>query len=232
MDRILLGAMVVALGVGLVLLVLAIWRNGKDRERTRSGYLSRCRALFRDPRERRADTGFPRLAGQYGSHAYDIQVVPDTLTFRKLPALWVLVTLTEPVPVQATLDLVIRPTGFEPFTRFHRLSEQVRPPLGFPHDCAIRTDDPAGLPPEEILRGYMHLFDDPRIKELVISPKGLRLVFLAEEAERGRYLIYRDAEMGQSPLCESRVAPLLEVLAKLKQDLVLAQDPGMERKSA
>ena len=51
------------------------------------------------------------------------------------------------------------------------------------------------------------LFADPLVKELVISPKGLRLVILAEEADRGRYLLFRDAEMGRMPLDPTGFCP-------------------------
>ena len=76
-----------------------------------------------------------------------IVVVPDTLTFRKLPALWLLVTLPEPLPLRATLDMLMRPMGTEPFTNHSKLPQQIATPAGFPPDCVIRTDDPQGCPP-------------------------------------------------------------------------------------
>ena len=64
------------------------------------------------------------------------------------------------------------------------------------------------------------MFADARVKELLISPKGLRLVILAEEVDRGRYLIFRDSEMAMMPLAPARIAPLFQVLQALRQDLV------------
>jgi len=61
----------------------------------------------------------------------------------------------------------------------------------------------------------------------VISPKGLRIVILAEEADRGRYLIFREAEMGMEPLPPARLAPLLDRIARLREDiLALPKDPA------
>lgn len=57
------------------------------------------------------------------------------------------------------------------------------------------------------------------MKELVISPKGLRLVLLGDEADRGRYLIFRDGEVGQTPLPPARLLPLLDALRALRDDL-------------
>ncbi len=35
------------------------------------------------------------MSGVWGGMRFDLQAVSDTLTFRKLPTLWVMVTLTE-----------------------------------------------------------------------------------------------------------------------------------------
>ncbi len=58
------------------------------------------------------------------------------------------------------------------------------------------------------------------MKELVLSPRGLRIVILAEEADRGRYLIFREAEMGMDALPPARLAPLLDRLRALRKDIL------------
>lgn len=203
-------------------LALFAYRNlgaAKARRRSRLAYFDACRPVFHVVRLGRAATGFPRLAGRFHGHEFDLQAVPETLTFRKLPALWVLVSLPAPMPVRANFNLMIRPTGVESFSGFHRLPEQISIPPGFPEDCAIRTDDSAWVPPEHVLRKHLPLFDDPRVKELVISPAGLRITLLAEEADRSRYLFFRDAEMGRSPLPPARITPLLDRLLEMKSDI-------------
>lgn len=206
-------------GVGAAMFARQNLRAAHARRLSRFAYFDRCRPLLSGSRLGRCATGFPRLSGKYRNCEADLQVVPDTLTFRKLPALWVLVTLPVPMPVRSTFNLMIRPTGVEPFSGFHRLPDQIAIPDGFPKDCAIRTDDPRNLLPEHILAPHLSLFDNPRIKELVISPKGLRIVFLAEEADRAGYLIFRDAEMGRTPLSPDRVAPILNRLQAIKADI-------------
>lgn len=225
MDQLLFGTIVAGLGALVGVLALNIWQASKTRSKARASYLDRCHALFDDVRTKSAATGFPRLSGRYDGQRFDIQVLPDTLTFRKLPALWVLVTLPAPLPLRATFDMMIRPTGVEPFSHFHKLPAQVQLPDGFPEDSAIRSDAPAHLPDEALLRRHLHVFDDPLMKEMVLSPKGARLVFLAEEAQRGRYLIYRDAEMGMQPLSPERVEKQLEALVALRNDVMTPADP-------
>ncbi|OZA06145.1 MAG: hypothetical protein B7Y02_15035 [Rhodobacterales bacterium 17-64-5] len=66
---------------------------------------------------------------------------------------------------------------------------------------------------------HLARLDPDLLKELVISPKGLRLVWLAEEADRTRYLAFRDSEMGKAPLPPARLEPLLNALLALRDDL-------------
>jgi hypothetical protein len=57
---------------------------------------------------------------------------------------------------------------------------------------------------------------EDRLKEVVLSPKGLRLTWLLEEAPRGRYLLFRDAEMGRTPVPPETLQPLLDALLDLR----------------
>src|SRR5690606_7695625 len=185
-------SLLLALGFGLAFLVtlLRLLRAAERRRQSRAGFLDLCRPLLDDVRTGTGTAGFPRLGGRFRGVEVDLQAMPDTLTFRKLPALWVLVTLPGPLPLRATLDVMIRPTGLEPFSHFSQLADQIAPPPGFPDAAVIRTDDPGALPPASLLSPHLGLFDNPAIKELVLSPKGLRIVFLAEEADRTRYLLF------------------------------------------
>ncbi len=212
-----LAAAFAALGLWLGLRLI---RETRARTAARAGYFNAVKPLFDTGETRTQPTGFPRMTGRRGALSYDLQVLPDTLTFRKLPALWLLVTLPEALPVTATLDLLARPSGLEPFTRFATLPHTLPTPPGLPAEVAIRCDAANGAAPEALVAGHADLFGDPAIKELVISPKGLRIVLLAEEADRGRYLIFREAEMGMTPLAPDRLLPLLDRLAALREDVL------------
>jgi hypothetical protein len=211
--------------LGLALAALGLWLGFRlateSRARTvaRAGYFAAAKPRFEGGETRLQPTGFARLSGHRRGLTFDLQAVPDTLTFRKLPALWVMVSLVEPLPVAATLDVMARPSGNEPFSRFSSLSHSLPTPPALPKEVAIRSDDARDIPPESLILRHADLFDDPRVKELVISSKGLRIVILAEEADRGRYLIFREAEMGRTPLPAARLAPLLDRLAAIREDV-------------
>ena len=205
-------------GLGLWLL-LRLVRQSRARVMARAGYLDAVKPLFDGGEARLQPTGFPRMTGRLQGLSFDLQALPDTLTFRKLPALWVLVSLPEPLPVKATLDLMSRPSGNEAFSLFPTLPHSLPTPPGLPAHVAVRSDDAAQIPPAELIARHADLFQSDAVKELVISPKGLRIVILAEEADRGRYLLFREAEMGMTPLAPSRLLPLLDRLAALRDDV-------------
>jgi hypothetical protein len=198
-----------------------ILRASRSRHAARARYFEALKPLFESGETRIQPTGFPRMTGRRGALSFDLQAIPDSLTFRKLPALWVMVSLPAPMPVRAELDLMARPSGQEPFSRFGSLPHSLPAPAFLPQTVALRSDNAAGVPPEALVERHADLFSDDRVKELLISPKGLRIVILAEEADRGRYLIFRDAEMGMAPLSPDRIAPLLDRLTALRDDLLL-----------
>ena len=214
--KFLIWALVIAIGVGIALRLRA---QSAKRFAARGQYFAAVKPLFDAPIVALAPTGFPRLSGRYHGTLFDLQVVPDTLTYRKLPALWLLVTLAEPTPARATLDVMLRPRGVEPFSNFRNLAVQIATPPGFPEDCAVRSDAPEAAPPADFVLAHLKRLNADLLKELVISPKGLRLVWLAEEADRTRYLAFRDAEMGKTPLPSARLEPLLAALLALRDDL-------------
>lgn len=218
----------IALGLGAAALTAAVAvrvrRAQRSRAAARAAYFDSCLPLLEEAEGRLEPTGFPRVTGTWRGRPLDLRALPDTLTFRKLPALWLMVTLPTPMPVGATLDILRRPTGGEVFSAFHRLPVAIATPPDLPADAGLRTDDPTGLPPGQILAGQLTVLSDDRAKELVISPRGLRLVWLAEEADRSRYLLFRDAEMGQAPLDPGVVAPLLDWLATIAETLDIAMN--------
>lgn len=216
------------LGAALTLgLALRLVRAAARRAGARAGYFAALETLFDRCETRLQPSGFPRMTGWRGGLAFDLRALPDSLTFRKLPVLWVLVTLPGALPVRATLDIMARPSGGEIFSRFATLPQSLPPLAALPEGVAARSDDAAGVPPAALIARHAALFADPRVKELVIAPAGLRVVLLAEEADRGRYLLFRDAETGMTPVAPARIAPVLDALAALREDLLAAsQDKG------
>jgi hypothetical protein len=221
MSRLILLLLAIGLGVWCVLTLRRVLAAVPARKAARAGFFAQSVPLLKDLRQEVQPTGFARVAGRYRGLAFDLQALPDTLSFRKLPALWVMVTLTEPQPLRGEVHLMARATGQENFSTFGQMPVALTMPPDFPPDITLRASSLHALPEPGILARIADLFADPRLKEAVLSPKGLRLVILAEEADRTSYLIFRDAELGSLPLPAARLQVLLEALA----DLHHAQNP-------
>ena len=202
----------------------AFLRAGAARAAARAGYLNLCVPLFQRPLSSVADTGFARVSGQYKGQMFDVQVVPDSLNLRKLPCLWLLVTLVERLPVAGSYDAMMRATGSETFSKFGDLPDQIAVPAGFPDGCTIRTDA-VGDWPGAVVGRYMAGLDPARLKEVVVAEAGVRVVWLAEEADRGRYLLFRDAELGAQALTPAVLAPLMDGLCGLWRDVMAEAGP-------
>ena len=207
-------------GTGFLFALTRTIRETRQRAARRAAFLDDVQTLFSGGLKKLNPDGFPRISGTYRDLTFDIQAVPDTLNVRKLPSLWLLVSLPGPLPVRATFDLMMRPRGVELFSKHAELPVQMAPDPAFPPDCTVRTDAPDLLPPRQLLLKHSAILEDPLAKELVISPRGLRVVWLTEEANRGRYLLFRDSEMGLEPFPAAKVKPLLDYLIALREDVL------------
>ena len=202
---------------------MAFARMFGGRRAARAGYLDLCLPLFDGPVTGVAESGFARISGRYRGQMFDVQVVPDSLNLRKLPCLWLLVSLVEPLPLAGRFDVMLRATGTETFSKFGELPGQIVVPAGFPDGCSIRTDTPGVLPSAGVIGRYMTGLDAGRLKEVVVAGAGVRVVWLAEEADRGRYLLFRDAEMGAAALEPAVLATLMDGLRGLWADMCAAE---------
>lgn len=214
MDRPSLLLTILVLGSFLFWQARRLREMARARAHARATFFDLCRPLLSDARHRLEPDGFPRIAGTYGGARFDLRVVPDTLTTRKLPALWLLVTMPEPQPLRATWHLMLRPRGTETFSSFGGLPRALPPRPDLPSDSVLRTDAPPGAPPPA-LASLVETLGEDRLKEVILSPQGLRLTCLLEEAHRSRYLLFRDAEMGRTPLPPATLQPLLDALLDL-----------------
>ncbi len=159
----------------------------------------------------------PRLVGNYRGFPVQVKPVIDTLPTRRLPALWMLVTVQCSLPLAAKFDMMMRPAGPTTFSNFDLLPHTLEHPTGFPEHAVIRTDDADNVIPAEIIRPYIGDFFDTRAKELLITENGVRLVWLLAEADRARYGIFRQAEFGDVVIDEVALQGTLETLLDIRE---------------
>jgi hypothetical protein len=159
----------------------------------------------------------PRMVGTYKGFPVQVKPVVDTLPTRRLPALWLLVTLQSPLPVTGRFDMMMRPAGPTTFSNFDLLPHTLEHPPGFPEQAVIRTDNADGVFPADVVRPFIGAFFGARAKELLITGNGVRMVWLLAEAERARYGIFRQAEFGDVVIDPAVLRGILDSLLDIHQ---------------
>lgn len=209
------------LGVALAaLLIRRMLNSAEQRKAWPRQFFAEAMDLLEDPSVTAGTAaGTAVLTGRYlGTHV-QIKAVTDTLALRKLPSLWLMVTLPVPVPVAATIDLMMRPEASTSFSNFDQLDYTIQTPDDFPIGAVIRTDDPSHVPSPLYLKPHLTPFYGRQAKELLISPKGLRIVMLLAEADRARYGVFRQADFGEVRVSPELLKDCLERLHTLREDI-------------
>ncbi len=104
-------------------------------------------ALFDVPDLQRGQTaGVWTLTGRYRNHLFQLKTVADTLGTRKLPSLWLMITLPEPQPVSATTDMMMRAAGASSFSNFDFLPHTLSLPQSCPKVSRSRRQSGVMMP--------------------------------------------------------------------------------------
>jgi len=188
-----------------------LWRRDQARAaRRRGGFLDDCLDRLDGAGLKPGALGYPVLTGCWHGLRVTAEPVVDTLGVRKLPSLWLKVTVETPVATGACLDLMMRPLGTEFFSPFDSFAHRLDTPAGWPERAVLRSDDPAALPPLRLLDQEIGLFERPEGKELLVTPRGVRIVWQADEAERSDFLLLRQARFPRERLEPAILVELIE----------------------
>ncbi len=213
-----MAATLVALAAVLVLPLLYVAAAGRERCE-RGALFADCLGLFESYRVTQSGAGFPVLEGTFRGLPVKLEPVVDCVAWRKLPSLWLKVTLLEPNTVNATLDLLVRPQGVEFYSPSADLPYEVPLPAEWPQHAVLRTDDIGRMPKMCLLEPHMQLFADERMKELLVTPRGTRLVRQIAQAERSDYLVLRQARFTNARVAAATAATLLDSLLAISTSL-------------
>lgn len=194
-------------------------RGATARAQMRASLLAEADGLLTIREREVLDSGYVKLAGDYQGASLRLHPIVDSLAMRKLPVLWLSITLIRPMPVKSRFDLMMRASGAEIFSGFHALPIQIATPAGFPEAAQIRADGMEGLPEESLIARHLRPYHDDMAKELLITPDGIRMVWLVAQAERSRYLFFRDAEFENPPIPRQSLMVMFEAITALADDL-------------
>src|SRR5262249_53738543 len=126
-----------------------------------------------------------------------LQPVVDDMAWRKVPVLYLKVTVLKSNSYRAILDLLIRPGGVEVYSPSDELHFHVKLPEGWPEHALLCTDDPSSLPPLELITPHIGIFNDVYMKELVATSRGVRLTRMIWQARRLHYAVLREVKFDE-----------------------------------
>lgn len=209
----------------VILLIAALtWREqARHREairRQRHEMWDHCLRLFEEPELAQDDVNFPVLTGFYRNHRIKLEPIADHIAYRKLPQLWLCTTVFSKLPLDGTLDFLVRPENIEFYSHAWSLPVSVPIPESWPQHAMLRTDTAAHMPALDRISPHINMFDDPKFKELFITPNGVRIVYQLDQGQRAHYAVFRslrfDALQVPPALIEMLLDRALSVIASLE----------------
>ncbi|MBY0558447.1 hypothetical protein [Hyphomicrobium sp.] len=209
-----LAALLLAAAVSI--LVLFGRREARVAAAARHSMLDPSLNVLETPKVEIDPCGFPKMEGKFRGRSFRVSLVPDTLTFRRLPQLWLDVTLKRKLPVEGSVAILVRQSGADYFSLTDHFNERLAPPENFPDVCLIRGDGPGARHVLDRIAPYVAtLLRDPHFKEIAVTPRGVRIMRQLAEGKRGAHLILRQIVFEGAQLdpegLEDIIAAVLEI---------------------
>lgn len=210
---------VVLLLAALVVLTFRNYRRDARRKvQSRGSAFDDCAGLLQDAQHSLNQAHLPVLQGRYDGYRVVLSVVEDTLGWRKVPPLWLLVKVEANRASRGSLDYIVRPANNEFYSPSWQWDGNLAIPADWPQHAILKyQQQPLDLKLVDThVRG---LFGDAKMKELLILPDLVRLTYLAKQADRGEYLIMRNAIYENVPLEREVVEKLVRQAIAIRRDV-------------
>ena len=214
---------VIVLAALLALLMFGKYqRDAKRRVLARSTVFDDCIGLLQQAQISQDKANLPVLNGQYAGYKISLNIVEDTLGWRKLPPLWLLVKVVANKPTIGSLDIIMRPANNEFYSPSWQWDGNLTIPTNWPQHAIIKyLHKPIDI---SLLQHIVPtLFSDLKMKELLIMPEFVRLTYMAKQADRGEYLIMRNAVYDNIPIDKKIVEVIIKQAIEIRQILEKTQ---------
>lgn len=217
-------SLVSALLLSSVPIGILLWIGRRDhwtRQHSRRGLLDDCIPLFDRYELTHGDDNFPRLSGRSGTRKIDIRLLSDTMTIRRLPQLWLQVTVLEHLPDVSGFAILVRPSGYDFYSLTAGFHHVIEPPPSLPQEILARGEDARSVRLfEKLAPTLASILSDPLVKEVAVTSKGLRIIRQNAEGRRGDYLLLRQAVFDDAMVSAETLATTLEQIQALRDDAV------------
>ena len=193
-------------------------RDAKRKAQARSTVFDDCMGLLQQSQISQDKANLPVLHGNYAGYKISLNIVEDTIAWRKLPPLWLLVKVSANKTSTGSLDVIVRPANNEFYSPSWQWDGNLNIPFNWPQHAIIKYQQtPVNI---TILGPHVPaLFADKKMKELLITPNMVRLTYMAKQADRGEYLIMRNAVYNDVPIARDDVESLVKQAITIRQTL-------------
>lgn len=185
------------------------YRRSRTASAERAGLLRACEYLLAEPVHGRDPTGFGTLAGRFLDMPVEVRVIPEALAFRRLPQLWLSVSVHRPTGVRGTIDVLRRAVGVEFYAPADELPRRYDVPKGWPGETLVRGSPSAESLLVRASGAIATILTEPRVKEVLLTPRGIRIVSQLCQGERGAYLLLRENRFPMTQISPEQLRPLL-----------------------
>lgn len=182
----------------------------------RRGLLDRCAATLDRSALGHTEDGFPKISGSHRGRGVHAELLLDTMTMRRLPQLWLSTTLLDRNPGLPGFAILVRHCGTEFYSLLSRFERRLNAPAGFPHEVVVRGDAGAQLLLDELAGVIGGVLQDPRVKEIAVTDRGLRIVRQACEGKRGDHLLLRQSVFENAQVPREDFATVLDQLHSMR----------------
>lgn len=206
----------------LVAMAVTLYRQYRHVTRysieARDQLFDACSSLLQKVGKSQDQAGLPILQGVYAGYKVGLSVVVDTLGWRKVPPMWLLIKVEANTPSIGTLDYIVRPTNNEFYSPSWQWDGVLTIPSAWPQHAILKYQQQAV--DLTLLEAHAPpLFADANMKELLLTPQMVRLTYLIKQAERGEYLIMRNAIYENTPIASDVVERLLKQAIAIRQQV-------------
>ena len=193
-------------------------RDARAARAARRAILDDCAGVLDRSELSHAADGFPRLAGLYRGREARVDLLCDTMTIRRLPQLWMRATLLAANPGRLGFAILVRPSGMgsEFYSLTSTFEHRLAAPAGFPAEVLIRGDEGAEALLAELSDTLHAILADPHVKEIAVTPRGVRILRQAGEGKRGDHLLLRQSVFENSGVPRKDLAAVLEQLEAIR----------------
>jgi hypothetical protein len=205
-------------------LALRAIRDQREAMAERGGLLAKAGELLSGATTVIGPDQYPVVTGSVADgRQVKIELIADTLVTRRLPQLWLRVTLYDASPLRPTIGVLARPTGSEYYSLVHDMPQWMTPPASaapmLMRGDGTATPDQTG----RMLHHFDGLFADPLVKEAVISPRGVRIVRQAAQGERGAHLLLRQSRFAIETVPDDDIGKAIAMAIALAEVLPVVE---------